>query len=193
MSPRSTSGRDAPLLAWGDALRAAKRRRRRLVRRAAMVGAICAIVLAPTVTTPAPRLVWNVSPSAPLGLYGVTPGATVKVGDMVVARLPEVQRQLAAERRYLPANVPLIKRVTATAGDEVCASGRHVTINGVLAARRQVFDRRGRRLPFWLGCLRLRGRQLFLLMDSPDSFDGRYFGVTEGKDVIGRTKLLWRW
>ena len=38
----------------------------------------------------------------------------------------------------------------------------------------------------------LRGRQLFLLMDSPSSFDGRYFGSTDGEDVIGKATLLWR-
>jgi type IV secretory pathway protease TraF len=44
----------------------------------------------------------------------------------------------------------------------------------------------------WSGCVRLRGRQLFLLMaGSPASFDGRYFGVTEGGLVVGRARLLW--
>jgi len=28
-------------------------------------------------------------------------------------------------------------------------------------------------------------------MDSPASFDGRYFGVTRGDDVLGRAELLW--
>jgi type IV secretory pathway protease TraF len=46
-------------------------------------------------------------------------------------------------------------------------------------------------MPFWLGCMRLRGEQRFLLMDAPDSFDGRYFGVTEGSDIIGKAELLW--
>jgi type IV secretory pathway protease TraF len=88
--------------------------------------------------------------------------------------------------------VPLIKRVVAAAGDEVCASGRSIVVNNVIVAQRQIFDDKGRRLPFWLGCTRLRGRQLFLLMDNPDSFDGRYFGLTEGDDVIGKARLLWR-
>jgi type IV secretory pathway protease TraF len=37
----------------------------------------------------------------------------------------------------------------------------------------------------------LRGRQLFLLMPgSPASFDGRYFGVSEGGEVVGKAQLL---
>jgi conjugative transfer signal peptidase TraF len=183
---------NAPLLAWGDALRAAKQRRKRLVRRGVATAIICSIVLGSAAIPPLPRLVWNVSASAPVGLYAVSPGAIPERGDLVVARLPRVHRQLAAERRYLPQNVPLVKRVAATAGDEVCASDRSIAVNSVVVAKRQIFDDKGRRLPFWLGCTHLRGRQLFLLMDNPDSFDGRYFGQTEGEDVIGKAKLLWR-
>lgn len=191
MSGGRPSRGDVPLLAWGDALRAAKLRRKRLVRRGIAVAIVSVITLGPIALPPVPRLVWNVSASAPIGLYAVSPGAAPHGGDMVAARLPKMFRGLAAERHYLPANVPLIKRVAAIAGDEVCAIGRTVTVNGRPAAERRIVDGLGRRLPFWLGCTRLRGRQLFLLMDAPDSFDGRYFGVSEGGDVIGTARLLW--
>jgi conjugative transfer signal peptidase TraF len=191
VSRRLPTAGDTPLFAWGDALRAAKLRRKRLVRRGVAIAIISAIALVPAVFPPAPRLVWNASASAPVGLYGVTPGAPAEVGDMVVARLPRIVRQLAAERRYLPANVPLVKRVAAAAGDKVCAYDRYVFVDGEFVAERQVFDGEGRRMPFWLGCTRLRGEQKLLLMDAANSFDGRYFGVTEGSDVIGKAELLW--
>lgn len=89
-------------------------------------------------------------------------------------------------------NVPLVKRVAAHAGDEVCALGTQVFVNGSPVAARRSVDGRGRSMPAWSGCVRLRGRQLFLLMDNPASFDGRYFGLTEGSDVIGKARLLWR-
>lgn len=184
---------DAPLLAWGDALRAAKIRRQRLFRRGLFVTIICGIVLVPAAIPPVPRLVWNASASAPTGLYTVSPDAFPEAGDMVVARLPTMFRRLTAERRYLPQNVPLVKRVAAVAGDKVCAVDQAITVNGRRVAERRIFDGRGRRMPFWLGCMRLRGRQLFLLMDAPDSFDGRYFGVTEGRDIIGKARLIWAW
>jgi conjugative transfer signal peptidase TraF len=191
MSRRQTRGGDAPLLAWGDALRAAKLRRKRLARRGSLVAIISAIVLAPIAAPPTPRLVWNVSASAPKGLYAVSPGAVPRAGDMVVARLPAVFRKLSADRRYLPTNVPLIKRVAAVAGDEVCAFDRTITVNGAPVAERRITDSMGRRMPFWLGCTRLQGGELFLLMEAPASFDGRYFGVSEEKDVIGKARLLW--
>jgi type IV secretory pathway protease TraF len=46
-------------------------------------------------------------------------------------------------------------------------------------------------MPWWNGCVMLRSGALFLLMDSPDSFDGRYFGPTSRGDVIGEVRLLW--
>ncbi|MGH6617133.1 S26 family signal peptidase [Sphingomonas sp.] len=191
MSTRRTSTGDAPLLAWGEAMRLA--RHRRTTRRIVMGMALAIAALGvPVLCSPAPRLVWNASASVPVGLYRVIPGATARVGDMVVARVPEPWRGLAAERRYIPVNVPLVKRVAAAAGQEACARGRIVFVDRKLVVTRRPTDPHGRILPWWDGCIRLRGRQLFLLTDAPESFDGRYFGISEDGDVIGRAVLLWR-
>lgn len=192
MKGRSKRTADAPLLAWGDALRAEKSRRSRLRRRIALAGVGIAVLLASAAIPPAPRLVWNASASAPIGLYAVSPGASAEPGDMVIARIPERYRALAAQRHYLPMNVPLIKRVIAYAGDEVCALGREIFVNGRWTAERRLVDGMGRPMPMWTGCTRLHGPQLFLLMDNTASFDGRYFGPTDGKDIIGKARLLWR-
>jgi len=191
MTRRESHG-DVPLLAWGDQLRADKLRRRTLGRRVAAIG-IGITLLGLTITfSPSPRLVWNASASAPIGLYGVTPDAAIEPGDMVIARVPEPWRMMAAQRRYIPANVPLVKRVAAVAGDEVCALGQEVFVNGRWTAERRVADAAGRPMPAWSGCARLRGRQLFLLMaDSPASFDGRYFGVIDAPQLVGKARLLW--
>lgn len=191
MSGRRTRADDAPLLAWGDALRAQTVRRARLVRRIAAVGITTLVVLASAALPPKPRFVWNASASAPIGLYWVRPDADLEPGDMVVAQLPQGVRQMAARRRYLPLNVPLVKRVVAVAGDEVCTLGKDIFLNGRRIAERRHADAQGRPMPTWSGCLRLRGRQLFLMMDAPASFDGRYFGVTGGVDVVGKARLLW--
>jgi conjugative transfer signal peptidase TraF len=189
---RHSGAADAPLLAWGDALRDTKRDRAKQRRRIAIVAVGASIVLASAALPPVPRLVWNVSASAPIGLYRVDPDAPIGPGDMVIARVPERYRQMAAARRYIPLDVPLVKGVAAYAGDEVCARNRQIFINGGPITARRTTDGHGRAMPMWSGCVRLRGRQLFLLMDNPASFDGRYFGVTEGEDVIGKATLLWR-
>lgn len=192
MSRRRTNTSEAPLLAWGDALRATKARRRRGGQRLAIGSAGLALLILPLAFPPAPRLVWNASASAPVGLYRVSPGTMPGYGDMVVAHVPLQYRRMAAERHYLPANVPLVKRVAAIAGDDICAIGTGIFANGHRIADRLTVDGQGRRLPQWQGCVRLRGRQLLLLMDRPGSFDGRYFGPTDGDDFVGKAWLLWR-
>jgi len=193
VSRRHGRASDAPLLAWAEALRARRRQRRRLSRRAAALGLGVVLLGATVVAPPAPRLVWNASASAAVGLYAVTPGAPAEAGDMVIAWLPGRYRALAAQRRYLPANVPLVKRVAAIAGDEVCALEREVFVNGRKVAERLAADGEGRPMPWWEGCVRLRGHERFLLMTTnPASFDGRYFGVTGGSEIVGKARLLWR-
>ena len=188
---RRTSTREAPLRAWGATLRRARQRRRR--RRIGLAAGLPALLLAATIACPpTPRLVWNASPSVPIGLYRLVPGAPIARGDLVVARLSAPWRTLAARRHYLPAGVPLVKRVAAVAGDRVCATGATIWRDGVAIARRRAADPRGRPLPRWHGCVRLQSGQLFLLAPRADSFDGRYFGVTESDQIIGRARLLWR-
>ncbi|HVJ01863.1 MAG TPA: S26 family signal peptidase [Sphingomonas sp.] len=189
---RRSPDREAPLRAWAAALRLRRSNRCRLRRVGVAGGVPTLLVLATIAAPPAPRLVWNASPSAPVGLYRVMPGAPVARGDMLLARLPEPWRAFAAGRRYLPANVPLVKRAAAVAGDDVCAFGPAIFVNGVAVAARGAADPRGRSLPRWDGCVRLEEGQVLPLMDRADSFDGRYFGVLEARDVIGRAELLCR-
>lgn len=153
---------------------------------AALGCALAATIVAP----PTPRLVWNVSASAPRGLYVVGRLDGVDVGDMVIARMPASWRRFAATRRYVPANVPLVKRVAAGQGDTVCASGRRILVNGRVIAERLMADGAGRLMPWWNGCTVLDAGTLFLLMDNPASFDGRYFGPITRGDIVGGARLL---
>ncbi|MGV1683491.1 S26 family signal peptidase [Sphingopyxis sp. NJF-3] len=170
----------------------ASAKRRRLGRWALGCGGLAAALAVTLLIEPRPRLLWNVSASAPVGLYAIGDGAAIVPGDMVIVRIPGEFRMLAARRHYLPANVPLVKRVAAVAGDEVCAAGARVTVNGRLVAMRLDRDGAGRPMPWWSGCVELGASEVFLLMtESPASFDGRYFGVSEAGDIVGRARLLW--
>lgn len=154
-------------------------------------GLIIGLVGSSAIAPPRPRLLWNASASAPVGLWWVAPCAPIERGDMVVARLAEPWRGLAARRRYLPSNVPLIKRVAAGPGDLVCAIGPVIMINRRPVATRLARDRFGRPMPNSSWCHMLRDGAVFLLMDDPASFDGRYFGAISRSDVIGRAYPLW--
>jgi conjugative transfer signal peptidase TraF len=186
--------RNLAVVRWGEALRRDRKARRRFrLRMAAMVAAslsTCGLA-ATLIWRPGPLLIWNASASSPIGLYWVSAGAAVRPGDMVAAFLPAQSRILAAERGYLPAGVPLVKRVAAGPGDRVCAVGESVFINAEPIAFRRIADARGRRLAGWTGCEDLDGDQLFLLGSSGASFDGRYFGVSGRSQLIGRARLIW--
>ncbi|SFJ97265.1 conjugative transfer signal peptidase TraF [Sphingomonas sp. NFR04] len=193
MTRREKPPGELPLLAWADRRPAPGNAPRRLGWRAAAIGLGASLLALTFAVPPSPRLVWNASASAPIGLYAVDPGASIQAGDMVVARLPERWRALAARRRYLPANVPLVKQVVALAGDQVCAVDAQVVVNGRRVVERRSADGAGRPLPWWRGCIRLREGQFFLLMPgSPASFDGRYFGPTKGAQLVGKAILLWQ-
>lgn len=144
------------------------------------------------IVRPMPRLVWNATASAPVGLYRVEAAVALRRGDFVLAWLPDAARQLAAERHYLPADVPLVKRVAALTGDAICREQARITINGMIVAMALRADSRGRSLPRWSGCRTLGQKQVFLLMSSvPDSFDGRYFGPIATRSIIGKLVPLW--
>jgi conjugative transfer signal peptidase TraF len=153
--------------------------------------AAIALLAAGAAVPPRPRLIWNASESAPTGLYMVVPGEAPWPGVLVVAWLPREARALAARRHYLPANVPILKRVAAGPGDHICAAGEIIVVNYLPRARRARRDPSGRPLPAWHGCRTLARGETFLLMPAAGSFDGRYFGVTPGDLVIGRAIPLW--
>lgn len=186
--------RNLPLSRWGEEIR-----RTRVLRREQRSRSAAAAVAAFTVTAliasmlwqPRPLLVWNASASAPVGLYLVTSPHDIRAGEMVIAWTPEPARSLAAERRYLPSNVPLVKRVGAVAGDRVCAIGEAIWVNGRHVGARRGVDGAGRPMPAWTGCHELIAGEYFLLMESANSFDGRYFGATRREDLVGRAVLLW--
>lgn len=188
--------RELPLFRWGEELRRGRSARRANRRRVLAAAACTALILASLATLlwpPRPWLVWNASASSPTGLYLVQPPGAVAPGDMVIAWPPEDARRLGARRHYFPANVPLVKRVAAAPGDEVCAAGEAVFVNGRLEAIRRSHDPAGREMPWWTGCERLREGELFLLMPGPGaSFDGRYFGITRPGQLIGVARLIWR-
>ncbi|MEO7689352.1 MAG: S26 family signal peptidase [Sphingomonas sp.] len=192
MSAHGSSGRDLPLIEWGETLRREQIEAARLRRWVLFwLFAFWAIVIQ-LVFPPAPRLVWNASASAPVGLYFVRPGAGVKAGDMVIAWVPKPWRRLAAMRHYLPENVPLVKRVVGVPRDRVCANGLAILVNGHRVATRAASDGQGRPMPWWRGCRVLGGGEYFLLMQGvAASFDGRYFGISKATDVVGKAYPLW--
>jgi len=137
-----------------------------------------------------PKLIWNASASAPIGLYTVRTAADLGVTDLVAVDAPEPLTSFLKEREYL--GVPLMKRIAALPGQTVCRIGRNVSVDAIAMGEALARDRRGRELPVWQGCLRLSASEIFLMnWDVQDSLDGRYFGPIPKNSIVGRALPLW--
>lgn len=151
-----------------------------------IVVGVTAIIAAAYVKPPI-RLVYNASDSAPRGWYLVVPAAHFRVGEYVVARLPNDTSTLAAKRGYLARSVPILKRVAALNGQRVCIRNAIVYVDGAAVARTRDVDGKGRPLTPWQHCEVLGVDELFLLnVTNPGSFDSRYFGPLDASFVRGR-------
>jgi len=150
--------------------------------------ACAALVVAPHARS-YPVLIWNASPSAPIGLYLIEKRRP-DIAEIAILRSPEWATILADERSYLPSSALLLKPVAARNGDTVCRFGRFVFINGRLRALALRHDQMKRNLPAWGGCLKLDNGQIFVLSKHKDSFDSRYFGPIADRNVVGVGKLI---
>jgi type IV secretory pathway protease TraF len=96
------------------------------------------------------------------------------------------------ERGYIGRGVPLLKRVMALPGHEVCRTGRTITVDHVALGEALDRDRLGRDLPVWRGCRTVARDEFFLMNpDVPDSLDGRYFGPILAHAVIGKATPIY--
>ena len=141
---------------------------------------------------PVPKLIWNASASVPIGLYAVTPTDVHRVGDLVVVRPPEALAAFLETRGYLARGVPLLKHIAALPGQDVCRTGRMITVNGMTLGHAQDRDHLGRILSGWEGCRLVANHEVFLMnWLSESSFDGRYFGPLPAAAIVGRADPLW--
>lgn len=133
---------------------------------------------------PRDAILYNPSPSVPSGFYLRTDHALTR-GTTVTVRAVDVARSYAEARNFTDSGDRFIKRVAAVAGDEVCADGQEVSLNGTIVAHREERDSAGRALPTWYGCRTLSADEILLLGDTSDSFDGRYWGPISRRLVEG--------
>lgn len=146
---------------------------------------VLGVAVAAFIPTPL-RLVWNVSASVPIGLYRLSAPRDLAVGDLVAVMPEKLLADFLVERGYIGRDVPLLKRVMGVPGQQVCRTGLAITVDGVPLGRALDRDRMGRVLPVWQGCRGIVDGDIFLMNpDVRDSLDGRYFGPTAAKSVIG--------
>jgi conjugative transfer signal peptidase TraF len=137
------------------------------------------------------HLLWNWTPSLPLGLYWVSGCARVKVGTLVAFPVPAHVRALVLERRYLPPGALLVKPVVATSADRVCTDGGTLTVNGAPLGAIATEDTRGRPLPHDERCGPVPEGEVFVASHFATSFDSRTFGPVPLANIRGTVTPLW--
>lgn len=169
-------------------------RRRYVVATAIAASTFAVSFVAIALADPFPRVIWNASASAPLGLYRLHPDSDPPAGALVAVAPPKWLARWLSARGYLPEGVPLLKHVAAKAGQRICRAGAMVSVDAQPVATARARDGRGRALPAWQGCRTLKPGELLLLNPSvPDSLDGRYFGPLPASALLGRaTPILTR-
>ncbi len=134
-----------------------------------------------------PLLIYNPSNSVPAGFYFRVDREPAR-GDFVTVAAADVAPAYAGLRNYADPTDRFLKRIAAVAGQYVCAEARTITIDGATTVARAQHDNEGRLLPSWDGCRTIAAGEVFLLGDSEDSFDGRYWGPTSTELIGG----VWR-
>jgi len=149
------------------------------------------------------------SGSVPPGLYRPVSRPIAK-GEYVVACVPQPFAELGVERGYLeegscPGNsAPVIKRVVATAGDEVEVGPNRIVVREVenpnfalyyLNTEIHELDSHGRRMPhIHFGTYRVQEDEVWLISTyHPLSWDSRYWGAVNTRDIqtVAEEVLTW--
>lgn len=137
-----------------------------------------------------PLLIWNRTPSAPIGLYWRQDRAPSLDDWALISAKSEASRWIAAQG-YLAGDWPIIKQVRGVAGHEICRQNSRVFVQNRPVAFALNATVEGVPLPVWTGCRTLRDHEFFLLNEHTNSLDGRYFGVTKATEIDGTLMLLW--
>ncbi len=132
---------------------------------------------------PLPLVIWNASESVPIGWYFVEKRRPL-IGEIAVIKPTDWVEIYASSRGYLPQDVWLLKPVSASHPSIACRFGSHIFIDGKHVAKAKITDKMHRVLPVWRGCIVLSTTQYFVLGRHRDSFDSRYFGPIEKRQVV---------
>jgi type IV secretory pathway protease TraF len=139
------------------------------------------------------HLVYNPSPSAPLGWYWRSaPPPTLRHGLLVLLDPPVTVKQEVALINPAVAGYPWIKPIAAVPGDRVCLEPDVVTVNGVVVGPRPLLHRYPQ-LPRRLGCTVVPAGSYVALSPSVRAFDSRYVGVLAHDTILGRVHPVWTW
>jgi conjugative transfer signal peptidase TraF len=134
----------------------------------------------------------NISDSLPRGIFFLTAPTDLDREDLILFQHSTAD-SLAAIRGYVRGGAPLGKRIAALPGDQVSV-GERVIVNGRnAAAPAPGLDSRGRAMERFTYHGTVPQGAVFVLGDTPDSFDSRYYGFVQKADITNTLQPLLIW
>jgi conjugative transfer signal peptidase TraF len=161
----------------------------RRLARALVAAALITIAAAAGCRALASRLTINITTSMPRGLYWLRHAGSLRRGDPVYLDLPQSIRPLVDERRYLPRNFHLLKRVVALPGDHVCTENNRYVVGGQFLSVIAAHDQAGRPLKPFSFCSTVPPGAAFVAAHGESSLDSRYFGPVSLNDLTPAVPL----
>ena len=139
------------------------------------------------------QLIYNISPSLPLGWYLRKKGEEIRRGTIVEFAIPNAAYGYVGDRLgHVNPNWYILKKVLAVSGDHVSTVGDNLLINFKPVAPILTTDSRGKPMPIWRASRVLRRREYFVYSGLIiNSFDSRYYGPISESDVRGVYVPLW--
>ncbi|MEI6057003.1 MAG: conjugative transfer signal peptidase TraF [Lentisphaerota bacterium] len=136
----------------------------------------------------------NITSSMPIGLYLLCEAKDLKNDDLVAVKLPPEIISQGLERGYIKTkDTILVKQLIALPGDKVIYKNNQLLVDDIYTYKCVVTakDGQGRDMkPLKEGTYTLGNNEYLVLGKNDDSWDSRYFGPIERKNLINRVKLI---
>ena len=163
------------------------------------------------------RYVFNISESLPIGIYQKLEDKNFQKGDLVILDIPKERMDFMISRGYIDGNMlkTMLKRIEGVEGEtfkvltveelkgslfsennefssiEISSLSKKFLVkeNKILGSISN-FDSRGRQLPQIKSPLILNKDEFFVMGESDNSFDSRYFGKIKKEEILYKVKPI---
>lgn len=137
-------------------------------------------------------LIYNHTPSVPVGWYLMLPVGEVEDGDVVGFKAPADAETVALERGWLKADDVMLKKVGAMPRERFEIDDEQgFYVNGKYIGQVQQFDGKGMTMPHIEQGQHIVEDGCFLpVTENPFSYDGRYYGTVPLADIAFRAVQL---
>ena len=140
-------------------------------------------------------LIFNATPSKPLGFYRLKKKDVFEQGDLVMFSVPAGIEELVRTRNYIPPKGHLMKNIIGGAGDTYCIHDQKFYVGDKLIGPIFATDSKNRPLPqHAAGCHKVPPEYMLIgIAEIERSFDSRYFGPVPTNTILGIAEPLWTW